>query len=139
MLMVGFYLVPLMGMPALVIGKDLLAMAVLVLSAAFAAISFGLMIGSFSTSQQQASSFGSIIIIILASIGGLFMPTYLMPKSARFISDYSPLYWAHESFQDLFIRDGNLPMIWHNLWKILLFGAICFILAVTYNKLRKVR
>jgi ABC-2 type transport system permease protein len=128
-----------MGMPMLVVGKDLLALAALVLTAAFAAISFGLMIGSIYTSQQQASSFGSIIIIILAAIGGLFMPTYLMPKSARFISDYSPLSWAHESFQDLFIRDGNLAMIWPNIWRILIFGAACFLIAVIYNRFRKVR
>jgi ABC-2 type transport system permease protein len=139
MMLVGFYLIPLMGMPQLVIGKDLLALATLVISSAFSAIGFGLMIGSISTTQQQASSFGSIIIIILASIGGLFMPTYLMPKSARFISDYSPLSWAHQSFQDLFVRDGDLAMIWPNLWKILVFGASCFLIAILYNRLKKIR
>ena len=139
MLLVGFYLVPLMGMPMLVVGKDLLALSILVVSVAFSAISFGLMIGSFSTTQQQASAFGAIIVVILAAIGGLFMPTYLMPKSARFISDYSPLSWAHESFQNLFIRDGNLAIIWPDLWKILLFGVVCFTIAVVYNRLKKVR
>jgi len=139
MMLVGFYLVPMMGMPMLVIGQDYLALATLVLSSALAAIGFGVMIGTIATTHQQASSFGSIIVMILAAIGGLFMPSYMMPASVRHISDFSPMYWAHESFQDLFIRDAHLADIAPRLLKILIFAAVCYLIAFAYKKFRKVR
>lgn len=139
MMLVGFYLVPMMGMPMLVIGQDYLALATLVLTSALAAIGFGVMIGTIATTHQQASSFGSIIVMILAAIGGLFMPSYMMPASVRYISDFSPMYWAHESFQDLFIRDAHLADIAPRLLKILIFAAVCYLIAFAYKKFRKVR
>lgn len=139
MMIVGFYLVPVMGMPSLVIGKDYLALAALVLSAALAAIGFGVMIGTISSTNQQASSFGAIIVMILAAIGGLFMPSYMMPASVRHISDYSPMYWAHESFQDLFIRDANIETIAPRLFKLLIFAALCFLIAFAYKRFKKVK
>jgi len=139
MMMVGFYLVPLMGMPSLVIGQDFLALATLVLSSALAAIGFGVMIGTVASTNQQAASFGAIIVMILAAIGGLFMPSYMMPASVRHISDFSPMYWAHESFQDLFIRDAHLSDIAPRLYKILIFAAACYGVAFAFKKFKKVR
>jgi ABC-2 type transport system permease protein len=139
MMMVGFYLVPVMGMPKLVIGHDYLALAALVFTSALAAIGFGVMIGTVSSTNQQASSFGAIIVMILAAIGGLFMPSYMMPASVRHISDYSPMYWAHESFQDLFIRDAHIETIAPRLLKLLVFALICYLVAFGWKKFRKVR
>lgn len=139
MMLVGFYLIPLMGMPKLVIGQDFLALTALVLSSALAAIGFGTMIGTIATTHAQASSFGSIIVMILAAIGGLFMPSYMMPASVRGISDFSPMYWAHESFQDLFLRDAHLETIAPRLLKILIFAAACYLVAFAYKKFKKVR
>ncbi len=139
MMMVGFYLVPVMGMPSLVIGHDYIALAALVLSSALAAIGFGVMIGTVATTNQQAASFGAIIVMILAAIGGLFMPSYMMPASVRHISDFSPMYWAHESFQDLFIRDAHLETIAPRLLKILIFAAACYMVAFAYKRFKKVK
>jgi ABC-2 type transport system permease protein len=139
LMMVGFALMPLVGMPRLMLCSDLLALALWVLSTALAAIGFGVMIGTIATTNQQASSFGAIIVIILASIGGLFLPTYMMPKGVKHISDFSPLYWAHESFQDLFVRDASLQMIYPNLVKLLIFGACCYMVAFLYKRLKKVK
>lgn len=139
MMLVGFYLIPLMDMPMLVIGQDYVALAALVLSSALAAIGFGVMIGTIATTHAQASSFGAIIIMILAAIGGLFMPSYMMPISVRSMCDYSPMFWAHESFQDLFIRDAHLVTIAPRLVKLLLFAAACYLVAFAYKKFKKVR
>lgn len=139
MMLVGKYLIPLMGLPALVIGQDYLALACLVLSSALAAISFGLLIGGMASTQQQAAAFGASMIIIMAAIGGLFMPSYLMPASVRPVCEVSPMFWAHESFQDLFIRDAHLATIAPRIIKLLIFAASCFLLAMAYKRLKKVK
>jgi ABC-2 type transport system permease protein len=138
-LLVGIVLMPLTGMPQLMMCSDLFALALWVLVTAMTAISFGLMIGTVASTNQQAASFGALIVIILAAIGGLFLPTYMMPKGVKPISDISPFSWAHEAFQDLFIRDAGLSTIYPNLVKLLIFALCCFAVAFLYKKWKKVR
>lgn len=139
LMLVGLYLMPLAGMPKLMFCHDMLALAFWLLITSLSAIGFGTMIGTIATTNQQAASFGAIIVIILSSIGGLFMPTYMMPRGVKSMSDFSPLYWAHESFQDLFVRDANLSVIYPNLIRLFIFGSCCYLVAFLYKRIKKVR
>ncbi|HPI30472.1 MAG TPA: ABC transporter permease [Bacteroidales bacterium] len=135
----GIYLIPLAGIPGLQIGTHFDALVVAVLASAFAAVAFGVMMGSFCTSYQQAASVGVILIIILASFGGLWMPVYLMPKNMQGMLGYSPMNWALTNFYDLFLRNAEIKHILPNVYKLILFGIGCFTLGFAYKAIKKVK
>jgi ABC-2 type transport system permease protein len=135
----GVYLIPYAGLPGLQIGTHFDALFLVVLASAYAAVGFGVLMGSFATTYQQAASVGVIVIIILASLGGLWMPVYFMPKSMQGMTIYSPLSWSLTSFYDLFLRNADLKDVAHNIFKIFLFGTGSFIVAFSYKAIKKVK
>jgi ABC-2 type transport system permease protein len=135
----GVYLIPYAGLPGLQIGTHFDALVVVVLVTAYAAVAFGVMMGSFATTYQQAASVGVIVIIILASLGGLWMPVYFMPKSMQSMTVYSPLSWSLTSFYDLFLRNADMRDVLPNIFKIFLFGTGSFIIGFTYKAIKKVK
>jgi ABC-2 type transport system permease protein len=136
MIIAGMYFLPLIyGMPALEIGTNYLALILAAFASAFAAIGFGLLVGTFASTQSQAGIFGSFMVLILAILGGIFLPVYMMPKPLQVASVISPLRWGIDSFLDIFVREAGLKVIWLNLTRLFVF----FILALTLATLTFVK
>ncbi len=135
----GVYLLPFAGLPALQIGTHFDALVLVVFVSGFAAVGFGVLMGSLATTYQQAASVGVIVIIILASLGGLWMPIYFMPKTMQNLTQYSPLSWSLKSFYDLFLRNADVKDVLPNVFKIVMFGTSLFIVGFVYKALKKVR
>ena len=53
------------------------------------------LISAIATSQQQASVFGAVSVVILAAIGGIWVPTFAMPNFLKILSNISPLSTGH--------------------------------------------
>jgi ABC-2 type transport system permease protein len=134
MLMVGIYLLPHMGLPRLVIGHSIPAIAVVAISAGLAATGYGMMIGTLFKSHQQSSTFGAVSVVILAAIGGIWVPVFVMPESIRFFADFSPLYWGLSAFHKLFLNEGNILSILPYAAKLLLFFILTLGVTFFYNE-----
>ena len=104
MLSVGLYILPLLGLPVLQLGNSMFAIFVLALATSFAATGYGVMVGTLASSEQQGAILGSLSILLLSALGGVWVPTYVMPEVMRHISTLSPLNWALEGFYKLFLR-----------------------------------
>ncbi|MCX6297406.1 MAG: ABC transporter permease [Bacteroidetes bacterium] len=98
MLMVGLFLLPHLGLPQLVIGNNIPAIFVVAVSTAIAATGFGVLVGTIFKTHQQSSTFGSVSVVILAALGGIWVPVFVMPESLRMLAEFSPLYWALSAF-----------------------------------------
>ncbi len=79
MMLVGIYILPLLGLPAFEIGTNFIALVLMVFACALAATGYGFMVGSLFSSHHQAMVFGSVSVVILAAIGGVLVPVYVMP------------------------------------------------------------
>jgi ABC-2 type transport system permease protein len=130
----GIWILPQMGLPKLTIPAHFLPFATVVFMSSMAAVSYALLIGAVAKTQEQANGFGAISIIIFGAIGGILVPTFVMPGFMQFASNFSPLHWCLEGFYVLFLKDGS----WHELQAALLFlGVFIFICQLcTYFKLR---
>ncbi|MDB5273885.1 MAG: transporter permease subunit [Chitinophagaceae bacterium] len=104
----GVFLFPHIGLPALNIPHDWLALIVVSLICGMSAISYALCIGVFAKTQEQANGFGAISVVILATIGGILVPSFAMPKSFQFFMNLSPLHWCLEAYYGLFLEGGKL-------------------------------
>lgn len=134
---VGVFLFPLIGLPPLALPFNLLGIWVVVLASSFSAVSYALMLGSLSRTPEQANGFGAISIIIFAAIGGVWIPTFVMPDYMKIISQFSPLHWCIEAFYVLFLRGGQWAMLLKPLFILIVFSFICQL--ISYIKLKRDR
>ncbi len=132
---VGVFLLPYIDLPRLNIPTSHLpAFFFIVFLISFSAVSYALAIGTFSRTVEQANGIGAVSVVLFAAIGGIWVPTFMMPAYMKVISNFSPLQWCLEGFYIIFLKGGN----WYELkWVILFLGlfiVICQLL--TYFKLR---
>ena len=107
MILTGMYIIPMFGLPALKLGHSIIALFAMAISSSLAAIGYGLAIGSIARTNQQASIFGAVSVVILAAIGGVWIPIFMMPRFMQIVSAISPLNWGLNGFNDIFVRDAG--------------------------------
>lgn len=136
MTLVGIFILPLLGLPTLQIGNAPLALLIIAFCASLAATGFGTMIGTIFKTHQQATTFGSVGILIFSAIGGVWVPLFAMPETMRKIGSISPLNWGLEGFNDIFLRGGNLSTVWDESLFLLIFSMFCLFIATRINKVQ---
>jgi len=139
MLCVGVFVLPMMGMPELNIGNSLPVLFLVAFASGLAATGFGLLVGTIATSHDQASLFGAVFVIILAAIGGIWVPTFVMPEVMKKISVISPLNWGLEAFYGIFLRNFGLKEIFPEVAKLLAFFAASLGGAYLYQKYKRLK
>lgn len=130
----GVWILPKLGLPKLSVPDNLIATIAVIFISSMAAVSYALMIGAFAKTEQQANGFGAISIIIFGAIGGILVPTFVMPGFMQFFSNFSPLHWCLEGFYVLFLKGGS----WQDLRTVFAFLGIFIVFCQlgTYFKLR---
>ncbi len=134
MLMVGIYILPQFGLPQLVIGNSIPAISIVAITAGLAATGYGVFVGSIFKTHQQASTFGAISVVILAALGGIWVPVFVMPESLKIAVEFSPLYWGLSAFHKLFLNEGTVQSILPYAFKLLLFFIFTLSFAFLYTK-----
>ena len=137
MLSVGLYILPMLGLPKLSLGNSYMGILLLTVATAFAATGYGVMVGTLSTTEHQAAIMGSLSILLLSALGGIWVPTYIMPELMRHISAFSPLNWALEGFYKLFLRGAPADAILPDVLKLLLFFAATMAVASIANRIKR--
>jgi ABC-2 type transport system permease protein len=133
MLAVGKFLLPQMGLPALVLGNSMMGIFILTLATAFAATGFGVTVGTLAETEHQAAIMGSLSILLLSALGGIWVPSYVMPEVMRHISTWSPLNWSLEGFYKLFLRGGQVIDILPDTFKLMVLFLATMAISYMYN------
>ena len=139
MMAVGLYLLPLLGLSKLVIGDKILFIATAALSIALAATAFGLLVATAFRTHHQALSFGSVSVVILAAMGGVWVPVYILPHAMQVISSLSPLSWGLELCNDIFLRNTSFSGLIPDISKLLVFALCCISLSYYFHNRRMQR
>lgn len=111
MLLVGLYIFPLMGLPSLVVTGKITLLAVMAAASGLSAIALGVLLGTLAKTQEQAAPLGATITVILAAIGGVWIPVFAMPHTMQTIAKISPMNWGLQGFYDILLRDGSCSAI----------------------------
>ena len=134
MLSFGTFVAPLLGVPELHLGSSPGALILATLGVALTATSFGMMIANISASFEQASAIGSFSTVIMAMMGGIMIPVFIMPAFMQKLAQASPLYWALQSYHEIFLRGGMVIDILPHVGILMLFSALfIFIAAVRFR------
>ena len=138
MVLVGILIMPLLGLQQLVLGNNTPGILLTAIAVAMAATGYGLLIAVFFRTPQQALSFGSISVVILAALGGVWVPVYVMPEILQGISKLSPLNWGLESFNNLFLRDASTVAILPEVLLLVAFALLTLTISIYIHKSRTI-
>ena len=136
MIFSGIFILPLFHIPMLVIGNHIIALTLMTIATALAALGYGLLVGTIANTHQQAAAFGAVSIIILAAIGGVWVPVYLMPNVMRHVAMISPLNWGMTGFYNIFLRQGGLITIMIPALKLVAFFLGSVLIIYIYRKIK---
>ncbi len=137
MLLVGIYLFPYLSLPTLNLDGKFILMSVVALFSGLAAIGFGILLGTIAKTQEQSAPFGATSVVILAAIGGVWVPVFAMPKIMQVISHISPMNWGLNAFYDVLLRKANVIEILPEIFLLLLFFVITIFIAIQYDKKKR--
>jgi ABC-2 type transport system permease protein len=133
MLVVGVYLFPLISLPQLHISGKLPQLFLVAFFAGLAAVGLGLLLGTLAKTQEQSAPFGATFVVILAALGGVWVPVFAMPKFMQALSNISPMNWGLNAFYDVFLRNVALKELLPEIALLFLFFLITTIISIFYN------
>lgn len=129
MLCVGHWLVPLLGGDALQLNIAFGWFLLMVVSTSTAAVGLALLIAAHTRSFEHAAALGGGINVILAAIAGIMVPRMLMPPALQNISEWSPMGWALDGMQSVFLGEPDIAFILPRAGLLMVFAAGCLSLS----------
>lgn len=129
MLGIGVYLIPLLGANRLSLGQSWTGLALVSSCLSIAALGYGILVAVLCHTSEQATLLGGTGNLLLAAIGGIMVPRFVMPDTMQQLSRLSPMSWGLDGFLDLFLRHGTVTDVLPEAATLLLFGTVTMTLA----------
>ena len=137
MLAVGIWLMPLIGGEGLSLqGVNAGALLLMLFATSLAAVSLALAVACLVSSHAQAATFGPILNVLMAALGGVMVPLFVMPPVMQKIAAYSPMNWSLEGLLDVLLRSGNVASVLPEVGRLTGFAALMLALAFLLFKRR---
>ena len=130
MLLLGRYLLPEIGVPALILNGSLVPYALLSAAVSAAALGYALLVSVCAKSTEHAVVLGGGGIILMAAIGGIMVPAHVMPETMQQLTWISPMAWGLKAFQELLLNRSGLDGIGRYLILLSAFAAATLTAAV---------
>jgi ABC-2 type transport system permease protein len=130
MLAVGVMLMPLLGGDALsLVGIHWPALLLVLISLSIAAIGFALLIACLARTHAQANTLGPMCNILMAALGGIMVPTFVMPAAMQQLAVLSPMNWGLEGLLTVLVRHGDMADAAPWALRLVIFGGVTLLLA----------
>lgn len=131
---VGIFIFPQLKLNAFHINGIFLELLSITFFAGLAAIGLGILIGTICKTQEQSAPLGATSVVIMAAIGGIWIPVFLMPTMMQKIAKISPMNWALEAYYHIILRKKDFVEILHFLILLFMFYIVCFLISNSYEK-----
>jgi ABC-2 type transport system permease protein len=130
MLAVGVWLMPQIGGEGLSLqGVNWVALFLMLLSISLAAVSLALAVACLVSTHAQAATFGPILNVLMAALGGVMVPLFVMPPVMQKIATYSPMNWGLEGLLNVLLRSGDIASILPEVGRLAGFSALMLMVA----------
>lgn len=137
MLATGMFIFPKIGLPILELNGTFFMMSMVALFSGLAAIGFGILLGTIAKTQEQSAPFGATSVVILAAVGGVWVPVFAMPEIMQYVAKASPMNWGLEAFYDVLLRNNSIAEVWPLLLALFLFFIGMIGLSIIYDEKKR--
>jgi ABC-2 type transport system permease protein len=128
MLLVGRWIVPLLGGDALNLEIPFRWFVPVVAATSAAAVGLALLIAARTHNFEHAGALGGGVNVILGAVAGVMVPRMLMPPGLQRISEWSPMGWALDAMQSVFLGDPSASFMLPRIGLMLGFAALCLVI-----------
>lgn len=130
MLAVGVWLMPLIGGEGLSLqGIHWPALLLVLFSVSAAAVSLALTVASLVSTHGQAATLGPILNVLMAALGGVMVPLFVMPEVMQKIAAYSPMNWGLEGLLAVLLRGADIVTVLPEIARLLSFAFLMLLSA----------
>lgn len=128
--LIGLYMIPLLGGDQLTLGENPEGLILVAVAVSLAAVSYALLVAQIASTIEQATIVSGVLNIIMAALGGVMVPRFLMPDAMREIGSYSPMSWGLDGFFDILLRNGTVVDVLPEVGALLGFAALMLSIAI---------
>ena len=108
------------------------------LAISLAAIGLALALASLVRTQAQGSVLGPIVNILMAAIGGVMVPKFVMPDFMQRLAEFSPMNWGLEGMLAVLLRGSDWTGVLQPTAKLVGFAAFMMIVAILFFRRRAI-
>jgi len=109
--MVGYFVLPLTGLPRLEWGAHPEGLIIISICASITANALGLLLAAIGKSEQRVGGLSTLLVLTLAAIGGGMVPRFVMPQFMQTLGAISPHAWALNAYQDILMRGYGIAEV----------------------------
>ncbi|MBD3162836.1 MAG: ABC transporter permease subunit [Candidatus Eisenbacteria bacterium] len=91
---------------------------------ALCATGFAALIQSLSRSEKTGSAIGSILVMVMAMVGGSWVPVNMLPEFVRKIAPFTLTYWGGEGYRDLLMESAGVADLVPHVAILLVLGVL---------------
>jgi ABC-2 type transport system permease protein len=100
-----------------------------------AVLGLGLLVSTYSNTQQQAMLFSFFLMMIFVLLSGLYTPISSMPQWAQWITKFNPVAYFIEVMRMVVLKGSDLSDVSKNIFVVLCFAVVLNTWAViSYRK-----
>jgi ABC-2 type transport system permease protein len=106
--------------------------ALILVSLALAACAngLGLMVAALGRTEAQIGALGVFFAVVLSALGGMMVPTFIMPEVMETLSQFTPHAWALSGYHDVMLRGLGSADVVKETVVLLVFAAFFFLMAL---------
>ena len=106
------------------------ALVIVSLALAAAANGLGLLVAALGKTEPQVNSLSVLLAITLSALGGMMVPTFIMPNLMKTLSLFTPHAWALAGYHDIIIRGLGMKDVLTEMFVLLGFASFFFVIAL---------
>jgi len=109
---------------------NLPALVIVSLALAAAANGLGLLVAALAKTEPQVNGLSVLLAITLSALGGMMVPTFIMPDLMKTLSLFTPHAWALAGYHDIIIRGLGMKEVLTEMAVLLGFASFFFVIAL---------
>jgi ABC-2 type transport system permease protein len=106
------------------------ALVVVSLALAASANGMGLLVAALGRTEAQVNGFSVLLAVTLSALGGMMVPSFVMPPGLQLLSRFTPHAWALEGYHDAMIRGMGVREVLPESGVLLGFAVLFFAFAL---------
>lgn len=129
MIALGIYFLPIFGIEGFHLYGAFWHYGLLSIAISLSALGYALLVSVLAKTPEHAVVLGGGGNIIMAALGGIMVPSYMMPETMQTISLISPMSWSLKAFHNLLLNQYDFSRILPEWCLLIVFATVFLTLA----------
>jgi ABC-2 type transport system permease protein len=127
---IGIAVLPWLGGQALSLaGVQAGALLAVLAAISVASVALALALACAVRTAAQAAAIGPVLNVLMGALGGIMVPTFVMPAAMQRVAAFSPMNWGLRALLDVLLRQAGVAQVLPQIGWLLAFAALMLALA----------